>query len=105
MAAVTIEQLGSDGAYRPAATSRFLHVRPDEVARWLTDGQAANRRNWVRRLREWARDVLRPRTGGENGTPCHRLAIGPIHHAWASRARPPDFSRIDRQRGPPTGGG
>jgi len=62
--AVTIEQLQADGAYATAAASRFLHVRPDEVTRWLTDGLDANRRDWVRRLREWVRDVLRPRVGG-----------------------------------------
>ncbi len=62
--AVTIEQLGPDGAYATAAASRFLHVRPDEVTRWLTDGLDANRRDWVRRLREWVRNVLRPRADG-----------------------------------------
>jgi Uma2 family endonuclease len=67
--AVTIEQLQADGAYATAATSRFLHIRPDEVTRWLTDGLDANRRDWVRRLREWIRDVLSRRAGtvGGNG--------------------------------------
>jgi Uma2 family endonuclease len=58
---VSIEQLGPDGAYTAAAMSRFLHVRPDEVTRWLADGQAGNRRDWVRRLREWIRNELRLR--------------------------------------------
>jgi Uma2 family endonuclease len=62
--AVSIEQLGPDGAYAAATASRFLHVRPDEVTRWLADGLAADRRDWVRRLREWVRDVLWPRVGG-----------------------------------------
>jgi Uma2 family endonuclease len=61
---VSIEQLGPDGAYAAAAASRFLHVRPDEVMRWLADGQAGNRRDWVRRLRQWVRNELRPRVGG-----------------------------------------
>jgi Uma2 family endonuclease len=65
--AVTIEQLQADGAYATAAASRFLRVRPDEVTRWLADGLDANRRDWLRRLREWVRDVLRPRADG-NGT-------------------------------------
>jgi Uma2 family endonuclease len=60
----SIEQLGTDGVYATAAASRFLHVRPDEVTRWLTDGLDANRRDWLRRLREWVRNVLRPRAGG-----------------------------------------
>jgi Uma2 family endonuclease len=62
--AISIEQLRADGAYATAAASRFLRVRPDEVTRWLADGLDANRRDWVRRLREWVRDVLRPRAGG-----------------------------------------
>jgi Uma2 family endonuclease len=62
--AVTIEQLQEDGSYATAAASRFLHVRPDEVTQWLTDGLDANRRDWRRRLREWVRNVLRPRAGG-----------------------------------------
>jgi Uma2 family endonuclease len=62
--AVTIEQLQVDGAYATAAASRFLYVRPEEVAWWLTDGLDANRRDWLRRLREWIRDVLRARVGG-----------------------------------------
>jgi Uma2 family endonuclease len=68
--AVSIEQLGPDGVYATAAASRFLHVRPDEVTRWLADGLAADRRDWVRRLREWIRDVLSRRAGtvGGNGT-------------------------------------
>jgi len=67
--AVTIEQLQADGAYATAAASRFLHVRPDEVTRWLTDGLDANRRDWLRRLREWVRNVLSRRAGtvGGNG--------------------------------------
>ena len=62
---ISIEQLQADGTYAAAAASRFLHVRPDEVTRWLADGLDANRRDWVRRLREWIRDVLRPRVGGD----------------------------------------
>ena len=44
---MTIEQLGPDGAYATATASRFLHVRPDEVTRWLADGLDADRRDWV----------------------------------------------------------
>jgi Uma2 family endonuclease len=62
--AVTIEQLQADGSYATATASRFLHVRPDEVTQWLTDGLDANQGDWLRRLREWARNVLRPRAGG-----------------------------------------
>jgi Uma2 family endonuclease len=68
--AASIEQLGPDGAYATATASRFLHVRPDEVTQWLVDGLAADRRDWVRRLREWVRDVLSRRAGtvGGNGS-------------------------------------
>jgi Uma2 family endonuclease len=63
--AASIEQLQADGTYAAAAASQFLHVRSDEVTRWLADGLDANRRDWVRRLREWIRDVLQPRAGGD----------------------------------------
>jgi hypothetical protein len=63
---ISIEQLQADGTYATVAASRFLHVRADEVTQWLADGradnrQAGSRRDWVRRLRDWVRDVLRPR--------------------------------------------
>jgi Uma2 family endonuclease len=63
--AVSIEQLGADGVYATAAASRFLHVRPDEVTRWIADGLASDRGDWMRRLRRWARD-LRPRAGDDD---------------------------------------
>ncbi len=36
-AMVSIEQLAADGTYYPAQTSRFLHVRPEEVVRWVLE--------------------------------------------------------------------
>jgi Uma2 family endonuclease len=58
---VSIEQFGPDGAYTTAAASRFLHVRPDEVMRWIADGQAGNPGDWARRLREWIQTELKAR--------------------------------------------
>jgi Uma2 family endonuclease len=61
---ISIEQLGPDGAYAAAMTSRFLHVRPDEVTQWLIEGKSAKRRDWRRRLQEWIQAELKPRVGG-----------------------------------------
>ncbi len=60
---VSIEHLDAGGNYVAADLSQFLHVRADEVARWLRDGKSSERPSWKRRIREWARDVLRPRAG------------------------------------------
>jgi hypothetical protein len=43
---VSIEQLGVDGNDIAAESSRFLHVRPDEVTRWVVEERSGNRRQW-----------------------------------------------------------
>ena len=60
---VSIEQLAADGTYVAAESSRYLHVRADEVTRWLIDGKSAKRREWKRRIQDWVRAELRPRAG------------------------------------------
>jgi Uma2 family endonuclease len=58
---VLIEQLGPGGTYMPAAISRFLHVQPEEVTRWMFVEYSHSRVEWEQRLREWARIELGPR--------------------------------------------
>jgi Uma2 family endonuclease len=59
---LVIEQLGQDGAYIPADSSRFLPVRADEVLRWIRDEDLSDEIDWELRLREWVRTELAPRT-------------------------------------------
>ena len=58
---VLIEGLGQDGAYTTASASRFLFVRSDEVTRWVVEEKSNNRRDWIRRLRDWVQIEVRPR--------------------------------------------
>ena len=58
--AVSIEQLTS-GEYLAAAASRFLHVRAEDVTRWLLVEKSRPRVDWTRRLREWVRGELAAR--------------------------------------------
>jgi Uma2 family endonuclease len=59
--AVSIEQLGADGKYVAAESSRFLYVRADEITRWVTMENSAKRIPWKKRLRAWIQAELRPR--------------------------------------------
>jgi hypothetical protein len=59
--AVAIEWLAPDGSYVAAASSRFLHVRPEEVARWVFAEESPRSLAWEQRLREWVREELVPR--------------------------------------------
>ncbi len=58
---VLIEQLDVDGNYVAAESSRFLHVRPDEVTRWVVNEKFGNRRQWKKRLQEWILTEVKPR--------------------------------------------
>jgi Uma2 family endonuclease len=58
---VVFEQLQEDGSYSRVNTSQFLPIRPEEVTRWITDGDVVNRTAWERRLRAWIRAELMPR--------------------------------------------
>jgi Uma2 family endonuclease len=58
---ITIEQLGDDGQYVFANSSRFLHVRPEEVMYWLDIGASTERAEWRRRVKEWIATDLKPR--------------------------------------------
>ncbi|MFI5458929.1 MAG: Uma2 family endonuclease [Isosphaerales bacterium] len=55
---LAIEQLGPDGKYVPAESSRFLPVRADEVFRWVAEEDSNDEVAWELRLREWARREL-----------------------------------------------
>jgi len=58
---VSIEQLGPDGTYVAAVASRFLHVRPAEIRRWLIEEDSSKQVTWTRRLRDWIQLELVPR--------------------------------------------
>ena len=51
---VVIEHLQPDGSYAPAEASRFLPIRADEIAAWLTAEDVGVEEVWNRRLNEWA---------------------------------------------------
>jgi hypothetical protein len=59
--AISIERLGDDGHYAAAESSGFLHVRADEVSRWLAAGKVGRRRDWRQRLQDWVEAELKPR--------------------------------------------
>ena len=56
---VSIEQLTGDGTYTPVASSVFLRVKPEDVARWLFAEDSTSRLAWKERLREWLRAEFR----------------------------------------------
>jgi Uma2 family endonuclease len=58
---VSIENLGPDWTYATVSVSRFLFVRAEEVTRWVIEEKSTNRRDWIRRLREWIQTDLKPR--------------------------------------------
>jgi Uma2 family endonuclease len=58
---VLIEQLGPNGTYSEVESSRYLHVRRDEVVRWLIEEDSRNKGAWAFRLREWVQVELKPR--------------------------------------------
>jgi Uma2 family endonuclease len=51
---LTIKRLDEHGRYQPVERSGFLHVRADQVPRWLTAEDLSDYEAWVRRVREWA---------------------------------------------------
>jgi Uma2 family endonuclease len=55
---VVIETLAPAGTYVAAASSRFLHVRPEEVARWVFVEESPRGLAWEQRLRDWVRNEL-----------------------------------------------
>jgi Uma2 family endonuclease len=62
---VSIEQLSADESYVAAESSRFLHVRPDEITRWVVNEKSTNRRQWKTSLQTWIRTELKPRVDSE----------------------------------------
>jgi Uma2 family endonuclease len=65
---ITIEQLSADGTYAGAESSRFLHVKPAEITRWVITENSSNRRDWRKRLREWIKTELKPRVSAGRAT-------------------------------------
>ncbi len=57
---LVIEQLQANGTYATAKQSRFLHVSPEDVVRWLNDAKSEPEVRWNRRLFEWAMGLDRP---------------------------------------------
>jgi Uma2 family endonuclease len=49
-----IEQLQADGSYAPVEESRFLHIRAEDVLRWLNEAATERPAAWNRRLNQWA---------------------------------------------------
>ena len=58
---MSIEQLDANGKYVAAQSSQFLHVRADEIIRWLIEGKSGDRNKWRRRLQKWIKTDLKPR--------------------------------------------
>jgi Uma2 family endonuclease len=65
--AISIEQLGPNGVYLAATSSRFLPVRSDEVTRWFADGKSSKLGDWTMRLREWIQTELKARVDAADG--------------------------------------
>ncbi len=55
---ITIERLKPDGTFGVVDASAFLSVSAEEIGRWMFEEEASDVRNWVRRLRTWARAIL-----------------------------------------------
>jgi hypothetical protein len=51
---LVIEHLQPDGSYAPAAASRFLRVRVEDIVGWLMAEDTGIELDWTRRLMEWA---------------------------------------------------
>jgi len=49
-----IEQLQADGSYASVEESRFLHIRPEDILRWLNEAATERQATWSRRLNQWA---------------------------------------------------
>ena len=49
-----IEQLQADGSYASVEESRFLHIRAEDVLRWLNEAATEREAAWNRRLNQWA---------------------------------------------------
>ncbi len=55
-----IEQLQADGSYAVVEESRFLHIRAEEVLRWLNEAATDREAAWNRRLNQWAMGLRHP---------------------------------------------
>jgi len=55
-----IEQLRGDGTYTPIEKSRFLHIRAEDVLRWLNEAATERQAAWNRRLNQWAMGLGHP---------------------------------------------
>jgi Uma2 family endonuclease len=55
-----IEQLQADGSYAQVEQSRFLHIRAEDVLRWLSEAPSERQSPWNRRLNQWAMGLKHP---------------------------------------------
>jgi hypothetical protein len=69
---VLIEHLGPDGTYSEVESSRYLHVRRDEVVRWLIEEDSRNKGAWAYRLASGFRSSLNP---GQVATSSNTLVL------------------------------
>jgi Uma2 family endonuclease len=53
-------QLLADGSYASIAESQFLHIRAEDVLRWLNEAAAEREAAWNRRLNQWAMGLGQP---------------------------------------------
>lgn len=60
------EQLQPDGSYAAIEISQFLHIRPDEVLRWVNEAATERQAVWNRRLNQWAMGLSRQAQEPEN---------------------------------------
>src|SRR5271157_458380 len=58
---IVIDRLQTEGVYQPVATSGFLPVNSQEIARWVLKEAFPDGSLWARRLRAWDRAELAPR--------------------------------------------
>jgi Uma2 family endonuclease len=52
-----IEQLQPDGSYAVVEESQFLHIRAEDVIRWLNEAATDREAAWNRRLNQWAMEL------------------------------------------------
>lgn len=62
---VTIQHLGTDGAYIDTGRSRWLPITAQDATRWLVEEDARDMDAWEERVRAWAKLLSRAAEGGE----------------------------------------
>lgn len=57
-----IERLGANGHYEEVSSSTWISVRSTDIVPWLTAEDTSDELAWGRKLRQWVRETLVPRT-------------------------------------------